>query len=192
MSCNFISGGRFYHVVTEKAMELNQIIVFNRNHCNGVAKRVDRIEKLRIQNNIDMNLLDKIDKILYKDLKHWCNISDRELALEEVRKRYYPQYPSRIACLYVSKNLEDARKWADYFIELGRNTYQIVELQNDGNFFTGDANNCWYECPTKKEALNRARYYWQNKPNEQYKEPIYETIIDGKIKVVKIIKDFRN
>lgn len=51
------------------------------------------------------------------------------LALEKVRVYKYPNYPSRMACLYVSKTLKEAEKWFDYFISLGRPTFQIVKLK---------------------------------------------------------------
>lgn len=141
---------RFYHVVTERPMSLNQIITFDKENGNGVFKRVKRIQKLKKREKINIDLLDKTDKMLYKDLKHWKNIANREITLENIRKKSFEKYPSRMSCLYVSQTLKDAKKWADYFIKVGRKTFQIVELESDGNCFTGDANNCWYECSSQK------------------------------------------
>ena len=43
----------------------------------------------------------------------------------------------------------------------------------------------------KEDNLNNSYNYWDNLPNKEGKEPIYETIIDGDIEVVEIIKTFK-
>lgn len=182
---------RFYHVVTERPMELNQIILFDENHFNGVANRVNKVNELKKTEYVEFEKLSELEKMIYGNLEHWVKIADREIALEEVRKKNFKNYPSRMACLYVSTSLEDAKNWAEYFISVGRKTFQIVALENEGNCFTGDAHNCWYDCESNEEAIKRAFNYWRVLENEKNEEPVYETIIDGKIKVVEIIKDYR-
>ena len=172
-----MKGKRYYHVVTERPMVLNQVIIFDESNTNGVGNRVQKVEGL--SNNSIENELDEMDKIILKDMARWSQISKREIALEEVRKKHYGTYPSRMASLYVSTSLDDAKKWAEYFISVGRNTYQIVELESSGNSFTGDAKNCWYESPSKEDSIIKANHYWQNKSNIHDEEPIYETIIEN-------------
>jgi hypothetical protein len=75
----------------------------------------------------------------------------RELALEQVRVKKHPNFPSRMACLYVSKTLEDAEKWFEYFVSLGRPTFQIVKLKVNGNVFYGDAEKCFDGKSSEKE-----------------------------------------
>ena len=99
----------FYHVVTEKPMYVGQHIVFDENHHNGVWQRV--AEKLDIVCDIYNNL----EKYKDIELEHHTSVALRELALEKVRVEKYPNYPSRMACLYVSKTLEEAEKRFDYF-----------------------------------------------------------------------------
>lgn len=96
-----------YHVVTEKPMHLGQRIVFDKNHHNGVWQRVN--EKLDIVNDIYHNP----EKYKNIELEHHTSVALRELALEKVRVNKYPNYPSRMACLYVSKTLEEAEKCFD-------------------------------------------------------------------------------
>lgn len=62
--------------------------------------------------------------------------------MEEVRKKKYPNYPSRLASLYVSATLEEALKWYEMFTEWGRPTYSIVKVVVDGNIYVGDSWNC--------------------------------------------------
>ena len=183
-----MSNNRYYHVVTERPMDLHQIIMFDETNLNGVATRVSKVEILK--KNITYEKLDDMDQIILKDIKRWSDISDRELALEKVRKIHYKDYPSRMASLYVSTSLDDAYNWAKYFIKIGRKTFQIVELECNGNSFTGDAHNCWYGCLSEEDSLEKAYHYWDKQVNIKNEKPIFETIIDGKIKVVRVIKTF--
>ncbi|QSX05928.1 DUF2441 domain-containing protein [Sedimentibacter sp. zth1] len=172
-----------YHVVTDRPVQLGQHIVFDENNHNGVYKRVQ--DKLNIVNDI-YKQPSKYDE---DNLEHHTAVALRELALEEVRKKKYPTYPSRMACLYVSNNLEEAEKWSELFIDWGRPTYQIVKLKIHGNCFIGDANNCFDGLLEKKENLILAEGYWENKPNEYDEEPIIEMLVDGDIEIIEIVKE---
>ncbi len=41
-----------------------------------------------------------------------------------------------------------------------------------------------------EENERNADYYWSNKPNKLGKKQLVETLIDGKIEVVEIVKEF--
>ncbi len=81
-----------YHVVTEKPMHVGQQIKFDETHHSGVYKKV--YEKINIVNDIYANP----DKYDVERLEHHTSVALRELALEEVRQKYYTQYPSRMRC----------------------------------------------------------------------------------------------
>lgn len=170
-----------YHVVTEKPMHIGQHITFDKNHHNGVWNRVN--EKLDIVDDIYYNP----EKYKNIRLEHHTSVALRELALEKVRIEKFPSFPSRMACLYVSKTLEEAEKWFDYFISLGRPTFQIVKLKVNGNVFYGDATKCFEGRLTEKENLMLAERYWENKSFD--KTSILEVLVDGDIEVVEIIKE---
>lgn len=170
-----------YHVVTERPMYIGQHIIFDENHHNGVWLRV--YEKFEIVNDIYNNPEN------YKgiDLEHHTSVALRELALEKIRSEKYPNYPSRMACLYVSETLNEANKWFEYFVGLGRPTYQIVKLKVNGNVFYGDAEKCFDGKLTEKENLILAKKYWENKTLNE--NSITEMLVDGDIEVIEIIKD---
>lgn len=170
-----------YHVVTEKPMYIGQHIVFDENHHNGVCQRVN--EKLDIVSDIYHNP-EKYNGIA---LEHHTSVALRELALEKIRVNQYPDYPSRMACLYVSKTLQEAEKWFDYFVSLGRPTFQIVKLKVNGNVFYGDAEKCFDGRLTEKENLILAQRYWENKDFDE--SSIVEMLVDGNIEVVEIVKE---
>lgn len=170
-----------YHVVTEKSMYVGQHIVFDENHHNGVWQRVN--EKLDIVSDIYNNP----EKYMNVELEHHTSVALRELALEKVRLRKHPSYPSRMACLYVSKTLEEAKKWFDYFVNLGRPTFQIVKLRVNGNVFYGDAEKCFDGKLTEIENLSLAEKYWENKTFDN--SSIIEMLVDGDIEVIEIVKE---
>lgn len=169
-----------YHVVTEKPMYVGQHIIFDENHHNGVWQRVN--EKLDIVSDIYNNP----EKHKETKLEHHTSVALRELALEKVRIEKFPNYPSRMACLYVSKTLEEAEKWFDYFVSLGRPTFQIVKLKVNGNMFYGDAEKCFDGKLSEKESLILAEKYWENKDCDE--TSIVEMLVDGDIEVVEIVK----
>ena len=169
-----------YHVVTEEPMYIGQHIIFDGNHHNGVWQRV--YEKL----NIVRDIYDNPEKYENIELEHHTSVALRELALEKVRINKYPNYPSRMACLYVSKTLKEAEKWFDYFAALGRPTFQIVKLKVQGNVFYGDAAKCFDGKLTEKDNLILAEKYWKNDDFDELS--VLEMLVDGDLEVVEIIK----
>lgn len=83
-------------------MYVGQHIAFDDNHHNGVWQRVN--EKL----DIVCDIYNNPEKHKNIEIEHHTSVALRELALEKVRSAEYPNYPSRMACLYVSKTLEEA------------------------------------------------------------------------------------
>lgn len=172
-----------YHVVTERPMQVGQQIIFDENHHSGVYHRV--CEKMGIVKEI----YDNPEKYVGKELEHHTAVALRELAMEEVRKEKYPQYPSRMSCLYVSKTFEEADNWGKFFAEIGRPTYHIVKLEVQGNVFIGDATKCFKGTSDKQENLHLAERYWENTEEDTEQVPICEMLVDGYITVMEIVKE---
>ena len=170
-----------YHVVTERPMTVGQHIVFDETNRSGVYNRV-------------MALADTAADVYAHPekyplpLEHHLDVALRELALEEVRRERFSQYPSRMACLYVSRELEESRRWGEFFARIGRPTYAIVELRITGRVFLGNACNCFDGTPDKADNLAKAERYWQNLPNED-DEYIWEMLVDGDIEVVRVVEE---
>ena len=122
-------------------------------------------------------------------LEHHTSVALRELALEEVRQKKYPKYPSRMGCLYVSKTFEEAEKWGDFFAQIGRPTYHIVKLEVEGNDFVGDATKCFKGCLSKEENLKLAEAYWEREADADNQQAVCEMLVDGQITVVEIVKE---
>ena len=172
-----------YHVVTERPMQVGQQIIFDEVNHNGVYQRVcDKMEIVK-------DIYSHPENYNAEKLEHHTSVALRELALEEVRKKKYSNYPSRMACLYVSKTFEEAVNWAKFFAKIGRPTYHIVKLQIEGNCFIGDAAKCFEGQIERQENLRLAELYWKNETNDTDKPPVFEMLVDGKITVVEIEKE---
>lgn len=176
----------YYHVVTNKPVYKGQIIKFDENYHSGVYERVYNLQE--IVNDIYSNPTKYDDS----KLDHHTKVALRELAMEEVRKKKYPNLPSRLKSLYVSDSLEKANKWYELFIEWNRPTFQIVKVVTDGNSFKGDACNCFEGTTDKKKNLELSERYWTGLNNIYGDTPIYEILLDGNIEVLEIIKENLN
>ena len=172
-----------YHVVTDRPMYVGQQIIFDEAHHSGVYQRV--YDKIDTVNDIYANPA----RYNAETLEHHTSVALRELALEEVRQEKYPQHPSRMGCMYVSKSFEEADNWGKFFAEIGRPTYHIVKLEINGNCFMGDATKCFKGQLNKEENLKLAELYWESKIDTSNQQAICEILVNGKITVVEIVKE---
>ncbi|PEA56086.1 hypothetical protein CON64_05515 [Bacillus pseudomycoides] len=187
-----------YHIVTRKKMSLGQIINFNENQNNALyrfffereqlnSKGEDFIQILQGHDtNEGLNLNKENTEVAIKYVDQTIR-AIREVIVEMVRLQEYPEYPSRLSCLYAAKSYEDALKWKELFDSYNRNVLQIVKLRVIGNSFEGDGNLLPKEDGAPfSEKIEQAKEYWKgNVTNE-----LPELLINGKIEVVEIINDF--
>ena len=138
----------FYHANSSIKYNVGDTIIFDENTTN---KMYDLIYNTSFMlNNIDANEL-LINKKRNKDmtftvdeLKLIANTVNasakilRELALEEIRQQYYPTYPSRLRCMYVCENENDAINWVEVLKRNGKQAKQILTLELTGTIFKGD------------------------------------------------------
>ncbi|MGF9941125.1 DUF2441 domain-containing protein [Bacillus anthracis] len=187
-----------YHIVTRKKMKIGQSIQFNKNqtntlfhffferkHLNSSGEDSIQIlkghytnEELHIKNEnatVVMNYMDQTIRAI------------RETIVEMVRLQEYPDYPSRLSCLYAAKSYEDALKWKALFDSYNREVLQIVKLRVIGSSFEGDGNLLPKEDTIPfSQKMEQAREYWKGNVNNE----LPELLINGEIEVVEIIDDF--
>ena len=53
----------------------------------------------------------------------------RETIVEMVRLQEYPDYPSRLSCLYAAKSYEDALKWKALFDSYNRSFCRLLNYE---------------------------------------------------------------
>ncbi|MBE5109064.1 DUF2441 domain-containing protein [Bacillus thuringiensis] len=192
------SGFYVYHIVTRKKMNIGQIIHFDNNQANTLYHFFFDREQLNSSGEDSIQILknhytnDGLH-INNENAKVVMNYMDqtiravRETIVEMVRLQEYPEYPSRLSCLYAAKSYEDALKWKALFDSYNREILQIVKLRVIGSSFEGDGDLLPKEDGIPfSQKMKQAREYWKGNVNNE----LPELLINGKIEVVEIIEDF--
>ena len=187
-----------YHIVTRNKMRVGQIIDFSENQKNTLyhfffekeqlnSKGEDFVQIFQNQyTNEGVNLTKEDAEVGLKYLDQTTR-AIRETIVEMVRLEEYPNYPSRLSCLYATKSLEDALKWADLFNSYNRQVLQLVKLRVDGKTFEGDASFLPKEDGISfAKKIEQAREYWQG----NVISGLPEMLVDGKIEVVEILEEY--
>jgi hypothetical protein len=187
-----------YHIVTRKKMSAGQIINFDNQQKNTLysfffereqrnSKGEDFFQIVKEHYSEEGMHLNKENADVVVNYSSQTIRTIREVIVEMVRLQEFPQYPSRMSCLYAAKRYEDILKWKELFISFNRDILQIVKLRVQGNSFEGDGNLLPKEDGASfARKIEQARAYWQgNVENE-----LPEFLVSGKIEVVEIIEDF--
>ncbi|WP_440960546.1 DUF2441 domain-containing protein [Paenibacillus nitricinens] len=187
-----------YHIVTRRKMDIGQIISFDKNQKNTLyhfffekecinSKGEDFIQILHGHYTNDGFKMDKENADVAIRYMEQTIRATREVIVEMVRLQEYPEYPSRLSCLYAAKSYEEALKWKGIFDSYYRKVLQIVKLRVIGNIFEGDGNLLPKEdgIPFSRK-IEQAREYWKGNINNE----LPELLINGKIEVVEIIDEF--
>ncbi|MEK4246253.1 DUF2441 domain-containing protein [Psychrobacillus sp. FSL K6-2684] len=187
-----------YHIVTRKKMKVGQIINFEKNQRNTLyrffferehlnSKGEDFIKIFQNQFTDEGLKLTKEDSEVGRQYFDQTTRAIRETVAEMVRLEEYPDYPSRLSCLYATKNFEDALKWVEIFNSYNRQVLQLVSLRVFGKSFEGDASLLPKEDGASfSSKIEQARDYWKG----NVKSELPELLVDGKIEVIEIIKEY--
>lgn len=187
-----------YHIVTKKKMSLGQVIYFDDNQKNTLYHFFFGKERLNSKGEDFIQILyghytDEGLKMNKENAEVAISYvgqtirAIREVIVEMVRLQEYPEYPSRLSCLYAAKSYEDALKWKDIFDSYNRKVLQLVKLRVVGSFFEGDGNLLPKEDGVPFSLkIEQARAYWKR----NVKNELPELLINGKIEVVEILEDF--
>lgn len=187
-----------YHLVTRKKMALGQIISFDTNQKNTLYHFFFEKEQLNTKGEdfiqimhshytneglkLDNENADTAVKYVEQTIR-----AIREVIVEMVRLQDYPEYPSRLSCLYAAKSYQDAMKWKELFDSYHRRVLQIVKLRVNGAIFEGDGSLLPKEEGTPfSRKIEQAREYWKGNINNE----LPELLINGRIEVVEIIDEF--
>ncbi|KKZ92793.1 DUF2441 domain-containing protein [Bacillus wiedmannii] len=187
-----------YHIVTRKKMNIGQIIHFDKNQTNTLYRFFFEREQLNsigedgikiINNhykNEELHIKNENAKVVMSYIDQTIR-TVRETIVEMVRLQEFPEYPSRLSCLYAAKSYEDALKWKALFDSYNREVLQIVKLRVIGHCFEGDGNLLPKEDGIPfSQKIEQAREYWKGTVNNE----LPELLINGKIEVVEITDDF--
>ncbi|ULO09603.1 DUF2441 domain-containing protein [Paenibacillus sp. 19GGS1-52] len=187
-----------YHIVTRKIMYPRQVIYFDKDKKNQLYNFFFEKEQFNSKGEDFIQILNghytneglKMDKenaeVAIKYVGQTIR-AIREVIVEMVRLQEYPEYPSRLSCLYAAKSYKDALKWKELFDSYNRKVLQIVKLRVNGNIFEGDGDLLPKEDAVPfSQKIEQAREYWKGNVNNE----LPELLINGEIEVVEIIEDF--
>lgn len=187
-----------YHIVTRNKMKVGQIMNFDKEQKNTLYRFFFETEKRNSKgedftqilsghytnNGINLNKenADVVIQYVGQTIR-----AIREVIVEMVRLQEFPEYPSRLSCLYAAKSYEDALKWKELFDSYNRKVLQIVRLRVIGDYFEADGNLLPKEDGIPfSQKIEQAREYWKG----NVKNGLPELLINGKIEVLEIIDDF--
>lgn len=187
-----------FHIVTREKMKLGQMINFDKDQRNTLYnffferefQNINGEDFFQILNghysNEGLNLNKENADVAIKYTGQTIR-AIREVIVELVRLQEYPDYPSRMSCLYAAKSYDEVLKWKAIFYSYNRNVLQIVKLRVYGKSFEGDGALLPKEDGASfSRKIEQAKAYWKgNVENE-----LPELLINGKIEVVEIIEDF--
>ncbi|PEF36575.1 DUF2441 domain-containing protein [Bacillus wiedmannii] len=187
-----------YHIVTREKMNIGQIIHFDKNQTNTLfhffferghlnSNGEDPMQILKEHyTNEELHINNENAKVVMNYMNQTIR-AVRETIVEMVRLQEFPEYPSRLSCLYAAKSYEDTLKWKALFDSYNQEVLQIVKLRVIGNCFEGDGNLLPKEDGIPfSQKIEQAREYWKGNVSNE----LPELLINGKIEVVEIIDDF--
>lgn len=193
-----------YQVATDRDYKVGDILKFNKKTPNGQSNRVFNsvftINDKRLSDEMYACAKRKFKKFKQKDdiytIAHKLEAYDvlvKELALEEVRKQDFADYPSRLHCMYLSvskdeclKNLSNMAK----SIEKNGKHFQAVAVKLNGKIFKAGKVYVSREGQSYSYYKNKAKQYWaqNNVDDSQVKEVLFE----GTAEIVEILAEIKN
>lgn len=189
-----------YQVATDRNYKVGDKLVFNKNTVTGQYNKVMNLDAT-FDNKRICDILFKVSKSRFKRIsKKQLNeiaylldsydVALRDLAIENVRKELFPDYPSRMHSMYLSENKEQTFEYLkEKATEKGK-TYQAVAVKLNGKIFRAGVKDCLVRRSGKSYSYytEKAKAYWSQKcPKDQALEILFE----GEAEIVEILKEVK-
>ena len=162
----------FYHAYSGEKVNVGDILVFNSDTHNKMYDevynneyRIDGIDANELLINKKRNNGREFSVEEFELVLNTINNDAfilRELALEEVRKRKHPDFPSRLSCLYITKTKEEAINWSKILKRNKKKCKKILTLELTGEIFCFDGNLMKRQNISYKKHLDNAELYWNS------------------------------
>ena len=181
----------FYHANSHNKLSIGDRLIFNSEtknkmydslyHKEFLYEGMDANELLgKKKQNKEYLFKTEEMNVIQNTINHDAFVM-RELALEEIRSKKYPNYPSRLKCLYVTKEKEEAINWIKILKRNQKECKQIVTLELTGEIFIGDGNLMKRQNISYQKHLENAEKYWRQEANETNEYLFY-----GEAKVIEV------
>lgn len=119
----------------------------------------------------------------FKSKKH-----EVEEELENVRSNYYPNFPSRLNCLFVCRNLNDIESWALMKSDIYGRHFKILTLEvtTPVHWFSALSYNEYF-CGIRNDLHQACKEYWQSHAGTRIEEMgECEGIISTPVQIVAV------
>lgn len=193
----FVTDLILYQVATDMNYKVGDVFTFDSTTTNGQYNRVFNSTYLHGEDRLS-DYVSLVGTKKFKKFKSKQEVLDigsaleaydvitKELAIEEVRKELYPEYPSRFHCMYLSENKELAINNVDNFFKQNPKgkIYQAVAVKLNGKIFKAGDVYMSREGQSYNYYKQKAYKYWAQQNPSFVKEILFE----GKAEIVEILK----
>lgn len=191
-----------YQVATDRNYKVGDILTFNKDIPNGQYNRVYcsdyRLNEMRPSDEMYLAIKRKFKKFKSKNdiysiahILEYYDVTIKELALEEVRKKYFPNLPSRLHCMYLSINkdisLHNIKSMANNREKNGK-FFQVVAVKLNGIIFKAGKVYVNREAKSYEYYTEKAKKYWSQKGLKD--EEIKEVLFEGTAEIVEILDEY--
>ncbi|MFQ6724247.1 MAG: DUF2441 domain-containing protein [Clostridia bacterium] len=193
-----------YQVATDRNYKVGDILTFNKDIPNGQSNRVFNTD-FRLNGGRPSDEMYYVAKRKFKKFKskediysishilEYYDVTVKEMAIEEVRKEYFPNLPSRLHCMYLSLTkdiaLRNLKSMAESREKNGKN-FQAVAVKLNGTIFKAGKVYMSREGQSYNYYKEKAVSYWKKKVLKD--EEVKEVLFEGTAEIVEILKEYNN
>lgn len=187
-----------YQVSTDRHYKVGDILTFGETY-NGQGKRINESKFNNGKNayyNLGYNYLN--NKNIFKNKKIVLEMSNslsesdfviRELAVEEVRKEFFPEYPSRLKCMFLSDKKEVVLKNLTSMYKKGFGThFQAIAVKLNGKIFYAKSVGLKRNGLSYGEYKEIAREYWSQ--DQDCGDEVKEILFEGRAEIIEIFEEY--
>lgn len=140
--------------------------------------------KIKRKKKLSLDEMKIIDKILWN-----YGFSMRELGLEICRQKYYKDRPSRLTCMFLCDNIEDAKKYLSTAKQKGTETKpKVVGVKLNGNLFKTSNSFNYRGGQSLDDFIEQSKQYWNGVDDDFSDKDSIEYLFEGNTEVVEIIE----
>ena len=192
-----------YQVATDRHYKVGDVLEFNKETLNGQYNRVFntdfRLNGTRPSDEMYSVAKRKFKKFKTKDdvysiahILEYYDVAIKEIALEEVRKQFFPNLPSRLHCMYLSTSkdiaLKNVKSMAESREKNGKH-FQAVAVRLNGVIFKAGKVYVSREGKSYNYYKDKAIEYWKQKGLKD--EEVKEVLFEGRAEIVEILAEYR-
>ena len=130
-----------------------------------------------LSNNEARFLFGQLERIIKNE-----NIMVRELALEDFRKKYCPELPSRFNSIWVTGK-QSIKHWERIFQKDPKYSRELLELELTGNLFKSSEDFLPDDGVSYQQSYDEAERYWKPDFTGKYDPKKVEYLFQGQVRV---------